>query len=601
VPFAQHLELGPKVVAEVILKQELYFSKSFGMSQQVYDWKRFWCPRSSQIDLGDGGYLTDPESEYGRYANPDLVGLEAISNILCLVLLGEPGIGKSQELINLKDHIEKNLDSDNKILELNLRSCTSLKEDLLQDEQFIAWKDGKHRLYLFLDSLDEGLLQIQNIATQLVDTFTKDQYCDKLSRLYLRIACRTAVFPSILEEGLKELWKESNVGIYELAPLRRIDAQASVTAHGLDANTFLDEVDRKGVVPFAIKPITLKFLLNTFQKNNGQFPPDQKLIDLYLDGCRSLCNEWSKSRRASGQIGKLEVSQRLIVAARIAAVTVFAKRFAVWTEPDSGNVPREDVLLEELCLGDEIAKERRFPVTRDAIEEVLDTGLFSARGFSSRMGWAHQTYAEFLAAWYLKQHNLELGQVLNLIIHPDQRVVPQLQETAAWIASMIPEVFQEIIKTDPDILLKSDIETASDIDKASLVESLLQAYDEDKLPYDPFRFWKYQHLSYAGLPDQIRKYIINFSKNASSRLTAINIAKACKVNAVQESLVDVALNSQDNYQVRAYAISAVSELCEEDTKSRLKPLAIDDIEYDPDDDLKGYALGALYPTQLCWI
>ncbi len=567
------------------------------MSHPDYKWKRFWCPRSSQINLGDRGYLTDPESEYGKCANPELVGLEAIVDVPCLVLLGEPGIGKSQELVNLKCYTENNLDSVHKVLKLNLRSCTNLKEDLFKDEQFIAWENGTHRLYLFLDSLDEGLLQIQTLATQLVDTFTKDRYRDKLSRLYLRIACRTAVFPNILEEGLKELWQESNVGIYELAPLRRIDVQASVTANGLDANTFLNEVDRKGVVPFAIKPITLRFLLNVFQKNNGQFSPDQKLIDLYLDGCSLLCEEQNQSRRGSRQIGNLDVAQRLIVAARIAAVTIFANRFAVWTEPNSGNIPKEDVLLEELCLGDEITNGRRFQVTRDVIEEVLDTGLFSSRG-SGRIGWAHQTYAEFLAAWYLTQHNLELSQVLNLIIHPDQRVVPQLQETAAWLASMIPKVFQGIIKTDPDILLQSDIATASDIDKASLVESLLQAYDEDKLPYAPFRFWQYEHLSYAGLPNQLRKYIINSSKNTSSRLTAINIAKARKVNAVQKSLVDVALNSQDNYQVRVHAISAISNFCEEDTKTRLKPLVIDNIEYDPDDDLKGYALQALYPTQI---
>jgi predicted NACHT family NTPase len=567
------------------------------MAEQVYDWKRFWCPRSSQINLGDHGYLTDPESEYGKYANPELVGLEAIADIPCLVLLGEPGIGKSQELVNLKDHTEKNLDSGNEILELNLRSCTSLKEDLLRDEQFIAWKDGTYRLYLFLDSLDEGLLQIQTLATQLVDTFKKSQYRDKLNCLYLRIACRTAVFPNILEEGLKELWQESNVGIYELAPLRRIDVQTSMTAHGLDANTFLDEVDRKGVVPFAIKPITLKFLLNTFLKNNGQFPADQKLVNLYLDGCRSLCEEQNQSRRGSKQIGKLDVTQRLMVAARIAAVTIFANRFAVWTKPDSGNVPREDVLLEELCLGDEIANERRFQVTKDAIEEVLDTGLFSSRG-ASRMGWGHQTYAEFLAAWYLKQRNLELSQILNLIIHPDQRIFPQLEETVTWLASMIPEVFQAIMKTNPDVLLQSDIATASDIDKASLIESLLQVYDEYKLSYGFFRFWDYQQLNYTGSWNQLRKYIIDPRKNTSSRLAAIDIAQICEINAVRESLVNVSLDSQDDYKVRVHAVISLSQLDDKDTKAHLKTLAVNNIEHDPDDDLKGYALQATYPVHI---
>ena len=47
------------------------------------------------------------------------------------------------------------------------------------------------------------------------------------------------------------------------------------------------------------------------------------------------------------------------------------------------------------------------------------------------MAWAHQTYAEFLAASYLKQHQVNLRQILKWIIHPDRRVVPQLQETTA--------------------------------------------------------------------------------------------------------------------------------------------------------------------------
>jgi predicted NACHT family NTPase len=566
-------------------------------TKQDYGWTRFWCPRSSQINLGDRGYLTDPESEYGKYANPELVGLEAIAEVPCLILLGEPGIGKSQELFNLKCFTENNLDNGHKVLEVNLRSCTNLKEDIFKDEQFIAWESGTHRLYLFLDSLDEGLLQIKNIATQLVDTFAKEQYRDKLSRLYIRIACRTAVFPNILEERLKELWEENNVGIYELAPLRRVDIQVSVTAHGLDAEAFLNEVERKSVVPFAIKPITLKFLLNTFQKNNGQFPPDQKLADLYLDGCRSLCEEQNKSRRGAKQIGKLDVTQRLIVAARIAAVTVFANRFAVWIDPDLGNVPKEDVLLEDLCPGDEIANERRFQVTRDAIEEVLDTGLFSSRG-SGRMGWAHQTYAEFLASWYLKQRKIELSQILTLIIHPDQRVVPQLQETAAWLASILPEVFQEVMKTDPDILLQSDISTIDNDNKAKLVKAFLQLHDDKKLAYSYFHILRYKNLDYPELTEQLQPYICKSTKSTWTRYAAIDIAKACQAKDVQSSLIEVVLDPKQDYQLRVHAISAISKFCDEDTKLRLKPLATNDIEYDPDDDLKGYALQAAYPTQI---
>lgn len=67
------------------------------MSKQNYKWKRFWCPRSDSINRAYGGYLFDPDAEWGKAYNPDLVTLEAIADVPCLVLLGKPGIGKSQE------------------------------------------------------------------------------------------------------------------------------------------------------------------------------------------------------------------------------------------------------------------------------------------------------------------------------------------------------------------------------------------------------------------------------------------------------------------------------------------------------------------------
>jgi predicted NACHT family NTPase len=559
------------------------------MAEQVYDWKRFWCPRSSQINPDDHGYLTDPESEYGKYANPDLVGLEAIADVPCLVLLGEPGIGKSQELINLKDFTENNLDDGHKVLKVNLRSCTSLKEDLFKDEQFIAWESGTHRLYLFLDSLDEGLLQIQTLATQLVDTFTKNQYRDKLNCLYLRIACRTAVFPNILEEGLKELWKESNLGIYELAPLRRIDVQASVKVHSLDADDFLNEVERKGVVPFAVKPITLKFLLNTFQKHHGQFPPEQKLVDLYLAGCKALCEEQNSSRRASKRTGKLKVEQRLMVAARIAVVTIFANRFAIWTETDLGDVSTEDVLLEKLCLENE---------ARDTIEEVLDTGLFSSRGFS-RMGWAHQTYAEFLAAWYLAKNEVPLAKIQALIFSsedPDHQLIPQLHETAAWLASMRADVLQDIIKTDPDVLLQSDIPTDANI-RALIVNNLLTLFEQEKL-FDSHNYRRYEKLKHPGLVTQLQPYICNFGKQNRARNLAIDIAGACKIFEIQENLVSLVLDSSQSVHLRESAVHALFMIGNVDAIIQLKPLAIDQIAEDEDDQLKGYILDALWPDHI---
>ncbi|EKQ67207.1 hypothetical protein OsccyDRAFT_5036 [Leptolyngbyaceae cyanobacterium JSC-12] len=572
------------------------------MSKQIYGWKRFWCPRSGSINLADGGYLCDPEGEWGKAYNPDLVSLEAISHLPCLALLGEPGIGKTKALeVEQSKIVGKIQEQGDQVLFLDLRSYGSedrLVRSLFDSPEFKAWQAGTHRLHIFLDSFDECLLRVDTLATLLVDEFKR--YQNAVHRLFLRIACRTAVWQPVLEEGLKEIWGENSVGVYELAPLRRIDVIETAKAERCPPDDFLEEVHRKNIVPLAIKPITLGFLLNTYDRHGGQFPPNQKLRELYLEGCKLLCEEINGSRRGSNRRGNFDVDQRLIVAARTAAITIFANRFAVWTGVDQGNVPIEDVLLQKLCHGYETANGREFEITRAVIEEVLDTGLFSSRGLH-RMGWAHQTYAEFLAAWYLVQHEVPLEKIRELIFSPEDpnhKLIPQLHETAAWIASMRMDVRQEIIKTDPDVLLRSDIPTDSDLREA-IATNLLMQYEQEKLyDYERNQFRNYGKLKHPGLAAQLHPYIQNSTKQIDARDTAIDIAEVCEVSELQEELVNLALNSSESIHLRVSATKALCSIGDAGTRLRLKPLAIEQLPEDEDDQLKGFALCALWSELL---
>jgi predicted NACHT family NTPase len=567
------------------------------MAEKIYyPWKRFWCARSGSISLADGGYLSDPEAKWGKVYNPDLVTFETLSSSPCLALLGEPGIGKTKALEAERAELVSRIKAQgNQPFFLDLRSYSDegrLVQKLFASPEFVAWQSGTHQLHIFLDSLDECLLRIDTLANLLVDEFR--QYQDQAERLYVRIACRTAVWPTVLEEGLREIWGEDAVGVHELVPLRRVDVAEAARAEGFSPDDFLKELGQKKVVPLAIKPVTLGFLLNIY-RDDGQFSENQTLQDLYLKGCRILCDEEENTDpRAPGRKGNLEIEQRLIIASRIAAVTVFANRDAVWMEGDRGKIPGEDVPYQELVQGYERADGRPFEANAAAIVETLGTGLFSSRG-PSRMGWAHQTYAEFLAAWYLKRHNLNLEQILSLILHPDGRVIPQLQETVAWLASMMPEVFEEVMKIDPDVLLQSDVASRTEKDRSNLVDSLLRAYDEERLPY---RFKQYQHLNHAEIGRQLRAYIRDLGKSESSRLVAIDIARDCHVEVVQDSLADITLDPMQPYIVRTHAAHTICAIGNEKIKERLKPLALGQTGDDPNDDLKGYGLRAIWPQEL---
>jgi predicted NACHT family NTPase len=554
--------------------------KEQGMAERNYHWQRFWCLRdSSGVRVSEDGYL------WGSSAyNPNIVTFEQIMHVPCLALLGEPGIGKSKTLEREFDALHAALGgTDDRAVFLNLRSYGSedrLVRALFESPEFTHWMSGSYRLHLFLDSLDECLLRIDTVAAILIDELKKYP----VERLSLRVTCRTAEYPGLLDSELKKLWGEENYKVYELVQLRREDIAEAVRVEGHDPEKFLQEVRQREAGPFAAKPITLGLLIDLYR--DGEHLPSTQ-AELYEDGCRTLCEEPNESRMASNLRGSLKTDERMVVASRIAAVTVFANRATIWTGPDRQGASEE-------------VNGRSFDVTEDAIRETLATGLFNLRG-TDRLGWAHQTYAEYLGAWYLRHRQLDADQVMELLTHPDdpeEKLVPQLYETAAWAATLRPDLFRRIMVADADVVLRSDVAAVDADDRAALVEALLRLFEEERITRDWERQNYYRKLAHPGLAEQLRPYITDIARHEIARRTAILIAHECELHDLQDDLARVALDASEKPWLRERAADALGDLGDSEAKAKLKPLAIGKSEDDPNKDLKGYALIAVWPEHM---
>lgn len=562
------------------------------MTERNYNWERFWCPPDSGVRVSEEGYLWVP----GAY-NPNIVTFEQIMHVPCLALLGEPGIGKSRILEREFDALKTALSGrDESAIFLNLRSYGNedrLVRALFDTPEFTQWVRGSHRLHMFLDSLDECLLRIDTVAAILVDELKKYP----VERLYLRVACRTAEYPSLLNSELKKLWGDENYKVYELVQLRREDVAEAALVEGHDPKKFLEEVGRREAGPFAAKPVTLSLLLDLY-RDSEHLPSTQ--AELYEAGCRALCEEPNESRVAANLKGRLNTDERMVVASRIAAVTVFANRAAIWTGPDRQGATDEDVSVRELQGGSDEVNGRSLDVTDDTVRETLATGLFNLRG-TDRLGWAHQTYAEYLAAWYLRHRQLNADQVMELLVHPDDpegKLVPQLYETAAWAATLMPDLFRRIMVADADVVLRSDVAAVDADDRAALVESLLLLFEEERITHDWERQSYYSKLVHPGLAEQLRPYITDAARHPIARRTAILIAHECELHELQGDLVRVALDASEKSWLRERAADAVGDIGDNETKAKLKPLAISVSEDDPNQELKGYALTAVWPDNM---
>jgi hypothetical protein len=561
-----------------------------------YAWPRFWVPRSGVIDLSDGGFFVDPMGQYAPWS----VGrrLSELSAYRALALLGEPGIGKSTTLQAEAERLRTQQDVAS--IHVDLRAFSSealLYKKLFESETFTAWVNGTANLILQLDSLDEALLRIDSIGSLLADELPNYP----TARLSIRIACRTAVWPSsTLEPSLNRIWGEAAVGFYELAPLRRKDVVHAAEARGINADSFFREVYASNVVPFAIKPLTLNMLLNLFQKD-GKLP--RNVAEIYSRGCLAFCEELNPSRRDAGRFGSFTAAQKLRVASRVAAATMFANRYAVWTGPLGENVPDEDVPLHSLDGSQEHGDFPSFEVTEAAIRETLDTGLFTSRG-SNRMGWAHQGYAEFLAAEYLEAKGIPAATMLKLIMHPSGGLVPQLGVVTAWIASIDKNVRQKLIQLDPMILMQGDLTGLGDSDLENLVSSLMTALDEGRThdftsgPFSVGVWAFYDKLNHPGLADQLRPYINDPNKNVVSRQTAISVAKRCRLRELQPDLLKLALDTTSDAHLRGRAVDALGQCGDDTVPTKLLPLAMGELGDDPHDEMRGYALEIVWPAHL---
>jgi hypothetical protein len=561
----------------------------------TYNWLRFWIARTDTIDLSDGGFFAYPTNPL-LHSPATALPLTRLADHPALVLLGEPGIGKSTALKTEAHRITDEAAPDNTMsVHVDLRAYSSeslLHRRLFESAEFIAWTQGTSHLVLHIDSLDEALLRIDSIANLLAEELPRYP----TSRMSIRIACRTAVWPAeVLETALRTIWGDPAVGVFELAPLRRCDVVSAAEVQEISPELFIQELYAANAVPFAIKPLTLNLLFNLFKKE-GRLP--RSVAEIYRRGCLKLCEESNPSRRDARRLGKLSAAQRLRVASRIAATTMLANRYAVWTDSEVEGLPEEDVSLSAITGEGEEGDFPAFDVTEESVREVLDTGLFTSRG-GVRMGWAHQSYAEFLAALYLTDKQVRPRNILRVLQHPAGGLVPQLAVVTAWIASISKKVREALIQSEPVVLLRGDLTNWSEVDLAALAGSLLTALEHSRVHDFTLGISEfYARLKHPTLASQLRPYIQDRTKNAISRRTAILIAERCKVQELQPELLTPALDQSADPYLRGRAVDALRTCGDGTVPRKMLPLARGELGPDPQNEIKGQALEILWPEHL---
>ncbi|EXI66561.1 MAG: hypothetical protein AW08_02466 [Candidatus Accumulibacter adjunctus] len=550
-------------------------------------WQRYCLPLGANLNLDADGYLPDPECPFGRHYNPELRSLETLRPVPLLILLGEPGAGKSTLMHDEADALAAAGQTVH-LLRLNEYSSTDLVPAMLDSQSVLDGRQGTQRLYLFLDGLDECLLIIPNAARLLLRAL-RELPRDRLS---LRLSCRTAEWPSGLEDELDALWPRvaaqnegqadhrhqaaanearGVAGTYELVPLCRRNVEDAARDYRIDPAAFLQQVHDLEIATFASLPNTLRMLLK-IQMQNHRLPTTKQ--EIFREGCRLLADELSRSRLQASFRGRLSTDQRLAIAGRVAAMLLLGSKQSVWLG-QALEVAADDLSPTEILGENERAGRLLFRVDDQALKEVLNTALFTARGHQ-RLGFGHQSWAEYLAADYLAERVADSERLLALLHGgDDQRIPSRLSELTAWLASLSPTLFDILAETEPALLLRGDLGALDAQRKARLLDQLLQAFQRNEVNlWDRETRPHFRKLAHAGLGERLQPWLTSRSLPEDVRAAALQIAFACKADELAELAADLALDEDEAPRIRYAAAKLAAERGDAKVLARLRSLAI---------------------------
>ena len=552
-------------------------------------WERLWLPLDTESEerSSSSGYLENWEDIFGFPSKDGPKQLPELLSLRCLVLCGEPGMGKSKVLELCQPQIEEKARQAGELYWRSFREAISpahLFEDLKSSTQWQRWIGGSE-LTVVIDGVDEGLA----LASSLISVLVADLRDQPVTRMRLVLVCRDAEWP--VEEGraLMKLWPVEEVGRFRLQRLRYSDAEKAARHWGLseaDTAAFMSAVQGAAVEAFAARPMTLGMLVEEFRAYR-RLPGTR--TEIFRRACLRLCRQDPSRSRFLKSATRFEFTaeQIMTVVEHVAAVMLLCRYSAI-----SRDTPVTQHLNFESLIPANADDEYRAKV-----EAALGCALFSDAGNQSR-AFAHQSYAEYLAAEYLSR--FPLAQVLDLIClrsGETRPVVPQLSELAAWLALRHNDFANWVIKQEPEILLRNDASALTEAQREQFVAGFLKRLEREEAfdDWDLKRF--YGSFQNPKLAEQLKPYLKAPKASRFARRAAIHLADLGKLSDLLDDLLAIAKDISTDTHLREQAMNAVCRLIPPQRLSELEPFAKGEAGPDPHDELRGAALKALVPVR----
>jgi hypothetical protein len=498
--------------------------------------------------------------------------METFRDLPVVALLGERGVGKSDILMSEARRLD-GAGACSRFVDLGLAGTAGLASALAAAAVDVP-------RFVLLDSLDEVLDRNPGAWQSLVGCL-EDLGAGGRAHLRLRISCRSSRWPARLKDALEDMWP-GQVSYLGVAGLTRDDVAVAAELNGLGASFIAELEQRRLVVPMASWPVTLNPLLAAAAQDR---PLPASLAEAFSQACERLCTETNPTRRDGITPDHPGPAALLAIGRRLAAALQFGADGTLADLVDEG----AGLTLAALVRGSEPdGAGREVAYTEHLLRKLTESALLAPLG-PRRWGFAHHSFQEFLAAQYLQAHGIPVQVRRALLLAgdgPARHVVASQREVAAWAAVSDDELFDDILASDPEVLLLADMAVRPAGDRGRLAGALLDLAREDfTIQLDSLLLYR---LDYPGLAGQLAPRL-ETGRPPNELYAALLIARACPQPSLTSELMAVAEDPGISESLRSLAIEAVAV---DSAESANRLMGLVEGEHP---DLAGAVLARLWP------
>lgn len=516
-------------------------TNSLSHSSRQEPWSRLWLPVSTWdqhrgIDdefLSSSGRLDGIEHALDGPLSG--VGeLKDFASVPFLLLLGRPGSGKSQELIDA----ERGEWFGQPTIRVEAKEIGTTDPGACLTALLPTTASPTR---IIIDGLDEVLLQNPNFVAQLKTWFRR--HLDPQGRPVhcLAISCRWADWPQAQVEELASLWSPDDSKSLVLCPLLHSDVVKTLRRRFDDkAEVFWQQMNDLHLRHVACWPQGFLGLMNQFQDSGCvrlASSHAEAIHDQVVRHCR-LADSPDDTIRWRQSAGGAEWRQR--VAGRVAAAMIWSGKAQLDLTGTAAGTHDAALAPTDLATTKELWAGRRVTVGLTDLDELVHgAGLMKRLTDQNRWVFQSQVHQEWLAADWLAAQNLDnirLQQIFGTGVDGQWTIFPVLKATAAWLARFDQDFRELVLRNDPLVLLRMDGASLPERERADVVEALLRATQSIRVVDSGILQAHLPSLKHSGLAEQLSRWLTDESACDPAKELAIEIAEKTELTELADLL-----------------------------------------------------------------